>query len=144
MQARVAPDDEEDISKLKTGEDAIAFFSKAGKSSTTILLITFVAAVKFVYLNRLDAYDPENSVQYRPYELVVVTHSNIFNEHYTMSASGVVHFVSQQPTEYMSLSEWMKESTTFNILQRIRFFKYYLMFKCFKLWFQSTLCEICM
>lgn len=30
---RVAPDDEEEIQKLKTGDDAVAFFSKAGKSS---------------------------------------------------------------------------------------------------------------
>ena len=29
----IAPDDDEEIRKLKTGEDAIAFFSRAGKNS---------------------------------------------------------------------------------------------------------------
>lgn len=41
---KVAPDDEEEIAKLKTGDDAVAFFSKAGKSSR-------------YYLNYLDNFD---------------------------------------------------------------------------------------
>ncbi len=38
-QTHVAPDDEEEISKLKTGEDAIAFFSTASKNSMPISII---------------------------------------------------------------------------------------------------------
>nr|CAG4714465.1 unnamed protein product [Naegleria fowleri] len=121
---KVAPDDEEEISKLKTGDDAVAFFSKAGKST----------AVKFVYLNRADS----NGVDYRPYDLVVVPKSDTNPEYFTMSSTGVVHICPGQPTEYMSLSEWMKESTMFNVLRRIRFFKYYLVHKCFRLWYQNA------
>ncbi|EFC50386.1 predicted protein [Naegleria gruberi] len=121
---KVAPDDEEEIAKLKTGDDAVAFFSKAGKST----------AVKFVYLNRADS----NGVDYRPYDLVVVSKSDTNPEYFTMSSTGVVHICPGQPTEYMSLSEWMKESTMFNVLRRIRFFKYYLVHKCFRLWYQNA------
>jgi len=93
------------------------------------------AAVKFVYLNRTDS----NGVDYRPYDLIVVSKSDTNPEYFTMSATGVVHICPGQPTEYMSLSEWMKESTMFNVLRRIRFFKYYLVHKTFRLWYQSKL-----
>lgn len=81
--------------------------------------------------------DKEDSVDFRPYDLEIVQQGDVNEEYYTMSSSGVVHFILQQPTEFMSLSDWMKESTMFNVLRKIRFFKYYLVHKCFKLWFQS-------
>jgi len=38
------------------------------------------------------------------------------------------------PTETYSLSEWMRESTLFNILRKIKFFKYYISGKAFTMW----------
>jgi dynein heavy chain len=38
------------------------------------------------------------------------------------------------PTEFLSLSEWMHQSTMFNVLTSMKFFKYYLIGKIFSLW----------
>mmetsp|Transcript_4972 Transcript_4972/g.18687 ORF Transcript_4972/g.18687 Transcript_4972/m.18687 type:complete len:4187 (-) Transcript_4972:2731-15291(-) len=121
----IAPDDTQDIKKLHSGEDAVSFFSKAGKGT----------AVKFVYLNRAPVDDER---EYRPYDLVVCDREDTNPEYFTMSASGVVHVQPGQPTEFMSLSDWMRESTMFNVLRKIRFFKYYLVFKCFKIWHKNS------
>lgn len=66
-----------------------------------------------------------------------------------MSPSGIVHVFTktnknrylidkskknEESTEYISLSDWMKESTQFNIVSNIHFFKNYVSTKIFKLW----------
>eukprot|EP01022_Parablepharisma_sp_SALTPOND_P014052 TRINITY_DN188_c0_g2_i1.p1 TRINITY_DN188_c0_g2~~TRINITY_DN188_c0_g2_i1.p1 ORF type:complete len:4549 (-),score=684.34 TRINITY_DN188_c0_g2_i1:241-13887(-) len=38
------------------------------------------------------------------------------------------------PTETYTLSEWMRESTLFNVLRKIKFFKYYISGKAFTMW----------
>jgi dynein heavy chain len=38
------------------------------------------------------------------------------------------------PSEFVPLSEWMRQSTIFNVLTSIRFFKFYLVNKCFSSW----------
>jgi dynein heavy chain len=38
------------------------------------------------------------------------------------------------PTEFLSLSEWMSQSTMFNVLTSMKFFKHYLIGKVFALW----------
>jgi len=38
------------------------------------------------------------------------------------------------PTEFLSLSEWMQQSTMFNVLTSMKFFKHYLIGKVFSLW----------
>jgi dynein heavy chain len=38
------------------------------------------------------------------------------------------------PTEFLSLSEWMSQSTMFNVLTSMKFFKHYLIGKVFRLW----------
>ena len=116
--------DDEQFATLNTGDDAIAFFSRAGKDS----------ALKFVYLNRA----PTKNDEYRPYDLVVTTREHISPEYFTMSATGVVHVQPDQPTEYMSVSDWMKESTMFGVLRHLRLFKYYIVHKCFRLWYQNV------
>ncbi len=105
---------------------------------THMVLTIDTAAVKFVYLNRAEGAVSERSKDYRPYDLVVVSREEVEPEHFTMSATGVVHVQPNQPTEYISLSDWMKESTTFNVLRRIRFFKYYLVHRCFRLWYKNA------
>ena len=51
-----------------------------------------------------------------------------------ISATGVVHVQPDHPSEVMHLSEWMRESTLFNVLTRIQFFKHYLVQKAFTQW----------
>ena len=55
-------------------------------------------------------------------------------EHFVISATGVVHMAPGAPSEVMQLSEWMRESTLFNVLTRIKFFKHYLIGKAFTQW----------
>eukprot|EP00818_Percolomonas_sp_WS_P004783 CAMPEP_0117442044 /NCGR_PEP_ID=MMETSP0759-20121206/3945_1 /TAXON_ID=63605 /ORGANISM="Percolomonas cosmopolitus, Strain WS" /LENGTH=4215 /DNA_ID=CAMNT_0005233913 /DNA_START=112 /DNA_END=12759 /DNA_ORIENTATION=- len=126
VERRVAPDDTEPLSQLRTGEDAVAFFAKAGKTS----------ALKVVYLNRAPR---DHEYDYKPYDLVVVSdRSECHPEYFTMSATGVVHVCPGQPTEFMSLSDYMKEAMMFRILRKLSFFKNYLIFKYFKSWYLNS------
>ncbi|KAE9216083.1 Dynein heavy chain 6, axonemal [Phytophthora fragariae] len=105
---------------LKTGEDAIAFFARNGSDSE----------IKFVHLNRA-----ETGLVFRPYDLVVVAQDDVTpNEHFTMSSSGLVHVSAGSPSEFIALAEWMRQSTMFNVLTSLRFFKHYLVNKAFSLW----------
>lgn len=112
----VAPNDELLISGLHTAEDAIAFFSANGSKSD----------VKYILLNR-----ERRKLEFRPYDLLVVPHSMEDPEHYIMSATGVVHVSPGSPSEVVSLSEWMRESSLFNVLRKIPFFKNFLLYKAF-------------
>lgn len=104
---------------LMTGEDAITFFARHGNNTP----------VKFVYCNRAELGD-----EFRPYDLVVVDRKKVNSEHFTISAAGVVHVQPHEPSEFISLSDWMHQSTLFNVLRSIRFFKHYLIAKMFRLW----------
>ena len=55
-------------------------------------------------------------------------------EYFTISSSGVVHVSPNEPSQFISLADWMHQSTMFNILRSIRFFKHYLIAKMFRLW----------
>eukprot|EP00304_Pavlova_gyrans_P012708 CAMPEP_0206041750 /NCGR_PEP_ID=MMETSP1466-20131121/6142_1 /ASSEMBLY_ACC=CAM_ASM_001126 /TAXON_ID=44452 /ORGANISM="Pavlova gyrans, Strain CCMP608" /LENGTH=4121 /DNA_ID=CAMNT_0053416453 /DNA_START=38 /DNA_END=12403 /DNA_ORIENTATION=- len=111
----------EDVgSQLKTGEEAANFFARHGNHTPT----------KFVYANRAKTGD-----DFLPYSLVCVSREQVEPEHFTISATGVVHvFADKQPSEFMNLSQWIQESTFFNVLTSIRFFKHYLVAKMFRLW----------
>ncbi|KAL8017811.1 putative bromodomain, AAA+ ATPase domain, dynein heavy chain region D6 P-loop [Plasmopara halstedii] len=105
---------------LKTGEDAITFFARNGSHNEQ----------KFVYLNRV-----QTKRTFRPYDLVVVAQDDVApSEHFTMSKSGLVHICAGSPSEFIALAEWMRESTLFNLLTSLRFFKHYLVTKTFLLW----------
>lgn len=119
---------------LRTGEDAIAFFAQHGNSTS----------VKFLYCNRRDqmeaarlqdaAETEKAALVYRPYDLVVVSGKEVLPEYYTVSASGVVRVVPNEPSEFQSLAEWMHQAASFNILRSIGFFKHYLVTKTFRMW----------
>lgn len=116
-----------------TGEDAIAFFAKYGNTTP----------IKFIHCVRDSKY-PKN-----PYKLKIIHCQNELTkvkEYYTVSPSGIVqiyssslidkkaNFLSRKPTEFISLSDWMRESTEFNILSNIHFFKNFLATKILKTW----------
>ncbi len=72
----------------------------------------------------------------------------ILNEYYTISAHGIVKVYSEKmkkqlkqegrediiSTEVVGLSDWMHESTMFNIITNIKFFKSYAITKVFSIW----------
>jgi len=119
------------LAQIETGEQAISFFAKHGHNTP----------IKFVNCKR----KPVPGDQFRPYDLVKVDDEKALeNEYFTISAQGVVH-VSQEkgkkysksdavPTEFLSLSEWMQQSTMFNVLTSMKFFKHYIIGKVFALW----------
>lgn len=74
------------------------------------------------------------SGKFRPYDLVVVPRKFAPREHFTISASGVVHITPDQPSEFASLAEWMRASTLFNVVTSIRTFRHYMAAKVFRLW----------
>ena len=91
----------------------------------------------------------DSEQKFNPYKLKIIHDANDLtkvSEYYTVSPSGIVHifsngnvnkmenFASKTPTEFISLSDWMRESTMFNILSNIDFFKNYLATKIFKSW----------
>ena len=85
--------------------------------------------IKFVHLVGADM-----GLDFRPYDLVVVSQQDAGVDYYTMSAAGLVHVLPNEPSEFIPLAEWMRQSTLFNMLRSIRFYKYYLHSKCFNLW----------
>ncbi|KAF8278750.1 Inner arm dynein 5-1 [Trypanosoma cruzi] len=121
---RVAPNDENALRNLKTDEDCIAFFAAYGSGSQ----------VKYVYLERAPQV-----LEFRPYDLSVCSAKRGVEEreHYIMSATGVVHVRPGQPSEVVSLAEWMRESSLFDVLRRIHFFKTYLVYKALLRWHKN-------
>ena len=119
------------LTQIKTGEQAISFFAKHGNNTP----------IKFLNCNR----KPVSPDQYRPFDLVTVRDEKALNpEYFTISAQGVVHVCPEKgkkyskhdavPTEFFSLSDWMQQSTMFNVLSSMKFFKHYLNGKVFNLW----------
>ncbi|GMH64114.1 hypothetical protein TrST_g1151 [Triparma strigata] len=104
---------------LETGEDAINFFAQHGSSSP----------IKFVHLVKA-----ESGVNFRPYDLQVVRPKDVGTHYYTMSSAGLVHVAPNTASEFIPLAEWMRQSTNFNMLRSIRFYKYYLHTKAFNMW----------
>lgn len=102
--------------------------------------------IKFLNCNRRKVAPAE----FRPYDLVTVDNDKeLDDEYFTISAQGVVQIfrdkssrrfmqLSKQrnvnPTEFLSLSEWMQQTTMFNVLTSMKFFKQYLIGKVFRLW----------
>lgn len=123
----------EHLKRLITGEDAIAFFAKYGNTTP----------IKFIHCVRDSDY-PQNPYKLRvnhdPNELAKV------EEYFTVSPSGIIHIFSNclinkkrdsqkvKPTEFISLSNWMKQSTQFNIISQIHFFKTFKLRKVVNTW----------
>lgn len=111
------------LAGVKTGEDAIAFFALHGDQSP----------VKFIHFNSAGATG-DSSFNFRPYDLIRVHPKHVHSEHYIMSSAGLVHVVEGEPSNFIPLPEWTRESTLFNVVGNIRFFKNYLIMKSFLMW----------
>ena len=125
------------IELLRTGEEAIKFFAKYGNSTP----------IKF-----LNCYQDASNSR-RPYDLLIehdIQKISKYPQYYTVSPTGIVRvynnlhnfdnkgrLIAQKgddTTEFISLSDWMKESTQFNIVSNIHFFKNFAMVKLFTFW----------
>ena len=68
----------------------------------------------------------------------VVSRAEVKAEYFTISASGVVHLKAGARSEFAPLGEWMREKSIFNVLTRMKFFKHYLVYKCYHSWRSSV------
>ena len=92
--------------------------------------------IKFLNCNRAIV----SASKFRPYDLEVMHDDKLLNdEYFTVSNKGVVQIVQSAnrrlkvmrkgkptPTEFFQLHEWMRQSTMFNVLTSMKFFKHYL------------------
>jgi dynein heavy chain len=112
-----------DLPRLRTGEDTIAFFLRYGAS----------CPVKFVTLVRQHKDDDD---LFRPYDLRVVSPEDVKAEdaYFTMSGNGVVFIAPGEFSEFLSLAEWMRDASAFNICRSMRFFAQFLTRKTYLRW----------
>lgn len=148
----------EHIGKLKDGKDAISFFAKYGDTTP----IKFLNCKRMTSYDERGAsefkpYDLEIIHDYQEVlkldEYFTVSPSGIVHVFVQTSKNKSLKYQnkkdlteeellrledeekkSQESTEYISLSDWMKESTQFNIVSNIHFFKNYASTKIFRLW----------
>ena len=68
----------------------------------------------------------------------MVAREEVNPEYFTISASGVVHLQAGARAEFSPLGEWMREKSIFNVFTRMKFFKHYLVYKCYHSWRSSV------
>jgi dynein heavy chain len=145
-------DVKEHLYNLTTGEHAIRFFAKYG-NTTPIKFINCMrkSSNEFKPYDLVIIHDYQEVIKMDEYFTVspsgivhVITQSN--RNRRIMDSSnralggmgdqygGVKKKKPEESTEYISLSDWMKESTQFNIVSNIHFFKNYVSTKIFKIW----------
>ena len=108
---------------IKTSMDVIEYYVKNGHG----------AEIKLFHCNRIIDSD-----QFLPYELVVVPRGRVNPEHFTISAGGVVHLQNGIQAEFTPLGDWMRDQSIFNLLRQMKFFKFYLVNKMFRIWRYSV------
>ena len=112
--------DEERLA-ISFNDDLLAYFSKRKDGR----------GHRFIYLiYKGDRNDPN----FNPYELVKVPFAEITPDYFTMSANGVTHIHPDGNTENFSLDRWAKESSNFITLKKYKFFKFYFIWKPFRIW----------
>jgi len=57
-------------------------------------------------------------------------------EYYTITASGVVYVPGDKnfETEFIPIGEWLRETSIYNLMRTLRFFKDYFSQKMFRIW----------
>ncbi|GLC60995.1 hypothetical protein PLESTB_001703900 [Pleodorina starrii] len=75
-----------------------------------------------------------------PYDLAVVAKEALpaprpGNSYYTMSASGVVQvFADGSPAEYTPIGEWVRETSVYNMMKQLSFFRNYMSQRYLRIW----------
>lgn len=75
-------------------------------------------------------------VHFRPYDLNVVPRERISrcSEYFTMSANGVMAIRKGVQAEFVALEAWVRQSSLFDLVSNIGFFKNYLTGRAFRRW----------
>ena len=73
-------------------------------------------------------------VLFRPYDLLVTTREEVGAEYFTISATGVMHIKKGEQSSFTSLGNWMKDEAMFNLISKIKYFRTYLIGRCFRRW----------
>mmetsp|Transcript_30923 Transcript_30923/g.79388 ORF Transcript_30923/g.79388 Transcript_30923/m.79388 type:complete len:817 (-) Transcript_30923:155-2605(-) len=122
----------QELAQIRTGEDAIKFFTRYGGDGGP------AGNVRVLYCNRPQArVDPglePRDTDASFYDLVVVSKEQVKAEYFTISASGVVHFQPGQLSECIPLAEWLHQSLMFRVLSSMDFFRLYPHRKSFLHW----------
>jgi hypothetical protein len=119
----------EEITTLRTGEDAIGFFLRHSNESCPI---------KFLYLLRAAPLDSRGPFQ--PYRLIVVPEAAArrAGEHFVMSPRGLMLYSPGQPSEFISTMDFLREGSQFSAISSLGFFRNYLPRKMFNQWLRSV------
>ncbi len=78
-------------------------------------------------------------VLFRPYDLLVTTREEAEHEYFTISATGVMHIKKGEQSTFTSLGDWMKDEAMFNLISKIKYFRTYLIGRCFRRWHKVCL-----
>lgn len=114
---------------LKNARKDSSFKPKTGREVVEHLLRTNRSAkAEIWYLNFV------NNRRYDPYDLKVASKSTVKNDHIVISVFGVLHIRPDGTSYLTSLFQWYMESTYFNVIKNINFFKDYFVIKAFKRW----------
>ncbi|CAF0731757.1 unnamed protein product, partial [Brachionus calyciflorus] len=111
------PDFEEKCINL-SGRDMVFYLLKS----------THLANAVSFYLN------PIESKLYRPYDLITVPKSKAQSEHYIFSVFGVMHLISGEENERLTLDEWNRHAVLWEACSKIKFFKEFLYRKFMYRW----------
>ncbi|CAJ1407664.1 unnamed protein product [Effrenium voratum] len=117
------------LREMRTGDDAVSYFTRYGANTK----------VKLIHCILASGHSPTQEVS--PYDLLVVPEDRIkreTGEYFTITASGVVHFMPGQLSECVSLSEWVHQCMMYRVLKSMSFFRLYLHRKAIAHWRQNA------
>ena len=112
---------EVEIQSISFKDDPITYFSKKKD----------IGGHRFIYMVYAgDKSDPDFS----PYELVKVSSAEVGTDYFTMSANGVTHIMPDGNTENFHIDSWVKESSIYVAIKKLKTFKNYFHWKPFRIW----------
>lgn len=132
---------------IRTSDDAINFFSSHSGGELSIKFVHLMNATNIPHQFAEALHDVlagrELMTKFRPYDLIVLpprvassaTLARLGVEYFTMSTEGLVRMGEPGvPSEFIPLTQWMREAACFNMLTSIPFFRDYLVTKSFRAW----------
>eukprot|EP00434_Breviolum_minutum_P000060 symbB.v1.2.000051.t1/scaffold2.1/size812218/5 len=114
---------------MRTGDDAVAYFTRHG-ANTDVKLIHCVLA----------SHISKSTEVLSPYDLLVIPEERIKREteYFTITPSGVVHVMPGQLSECVSLSEWVHQCMMYRVLKSMAYFRLYVHRKAMLQWRQNA------
>ncbi len=130
------------IEEIDNGEKAVQFFAMYGNTTP----------IKFIYCKKKSVGSTFN---FRPYDLEVIEAEKCGDDFFIITPTGITHVYKSDAhdefaeksikeknidkvAEFYTLSDWMYQSTLFNILKRINYFKNYVTIKLLTIWRNYT------